>query len=559
LVRTQIELIRNEPDAQGLYDNSEPPTLTLTSALAEGADRLVAQAGLEGGFRLRAILPFDREEYLRDCGNENSKAELNNLLSRADAGIVELDGGREQYETDSYEAAGHLVVRSCDLIIAIWDHSAGKRAGTEWVMRYAQLQGIPVWWIHTDGTQPPSLIYGLTRLSASQAQEGQEAVLAHYLRRLLVPPRPGPEHPSAILEWLGRISHSLAPEPARLYLSSKPLPERPYWRAYSWWLGRGDVHQPGGGVNADYWAAPMEPADRRANDYGQRIRSGYLWVSALTLLSVVLAAATPFVHDYHVLEVILIALEIVALGTICVLLFGRHWNDWRRRWQDCRRLTEELRSRRLLTPFADEAPGWSRYVVYGMARRSSGLAQPPGQTTDRSQWVDWMIAAYVRAAPPITVRFQGGTTAEARDSAIAVLREQKTYHTSATARARRADAVIRWMDELLLPGIILLILVKLVLVLREPGHSGIGFLGFLATVLPVFALNVVSVRAAWHLHLNASRSAAMADAMDDAIARLSAVDASRPLASQDLAAIAMEVATAMARDTDARFELTGSD
>lgn len=61
------------------------------------------------------------------------------------------------------------------------------------------------------------------------------------------------------------------------------------------------------------------------------------------------------------------------------------------------------------------------------------------------------------------------------------------------------------------------------------------------------------------LHLNAARSAAMADAMEDAVARLKAVDASLPLASQDLSTIAMDVATAMARDTDARFELAESD
>lgn len=559
IVRTQVELISNDPEAQGLYDTSTPPILTLTSALAEGADRLVAHAGIEAGFKLRAILPFARTEYLKDCGSLESEDDLNALLLQASAGIVEMDGGRDQYQTDSYEAAGHLVVRTCDLIIAIWDHSPGRRAGTEWVMRYAQLQGVPVWWIHTDGSQPPSLIYGLTRLSVSRVRAGEEAVLAQYLRRLLVPPRPGAEHPSAILEWLGRLSHSLAPEPARLYLASRPLPERSYWRAYSWWLGRSNPNAAPEATPEDYWTAPMEPADRGANDYGQRIRSGYLWISVLTLLSVVLAASTPFLHNCVTLEVVLTALEILALGTICTLLFGRHWHDWRRRWQDCRRLAEALRSRRLLTPFADEAAGWSRNVVYGLIRQSPGIPPPVEQTVNRSLWVDWMISAYVRAAPPVVIQFHDKTAADARDAAIAFLKDQKSYHASSAARAHRADAVVRWMDELLLPGIIFLIIVKLFLVCFLPGHPGIGVLGFLATVLPVFALNVVSVRAAWHLHLNAARSAAMANSMDDAIARLNAVDVSLPLASQDLAAIVMDVATAVARDTDARFELSESD
>ena len=45
-------------------------------SLAEGADRIVAQAGLSAGFALSAILPFGRGVYCDDFKSEASRAEF---------------------------------------------------------------------------------------------------------------------------------------------------------------------------------------------------------------------------------------------------------------------------------------------------------------------------------------------------------------------------------------------------------------------------------------------------------------------------------------------------
>src|SRR5580698_2687346 len=58
--------------------------LTVVSALAEGADRLVAEEVLaEEGARLEVALPMATDEYLNDFKQESSKQEFKGLMDRA--------------------------------------------------------------------------------------------------------------------------------------------------------------------------------------------------------------------------------------------------------------------------------------------------------------------------------------------------------------------------------------------------------------------------------------------------------------------------------------------
>src|SRR3954468_15695881 len=49
--------------AQYFDGNPCRPELVIVSSLAEGADRVVAKAGLDRDFLLDAVLPFQRDEY----------------------------------------------------------------------------------------------------------------------------------------------------------------------------------------------------------------------------------------------------------------------------------------------------------------------------------------------------------------------------------------------------------------------------------------------------------------------------------------------------------------
>ena len=164
LVRADCAAIAREPSARMTRAAAEAatakPRLTLLSSLAVGADRLVAQVAIDHGYDLTAVLPFAEEEYVRDF--PESAEEFAALLRRAAPRVLALDGRRGGAEWRSYEAAGRVVVRHCDLLIAIWDNEvpAQGRGGTEDTMKFALASGRPVWWIHASGTRPGRFLTG---------------------------------------------------------------------------------------------------------------------------------------------------------------------------------------------------------------------------------------------------------------------------------------------------------------------------------------------------------------------------------------------------------------
>ncbi len=67
LVRQEIAMLAKEPAALAAYrreaDGTVQPRLRFLSPLAEGADRLGAEAALDEGFALRVVMPFACAEY----------------------------------------------------------------------------------------------------------------------------------------------------------------------------------------------------------------------------------------------------------------------------------------------------------------------------------------------------------------------------------------------------------------------------------------------------------------------------------------------------------------
>ena len=128
---------------------STPISFIASSALAEGADRLIAQEVLKvTGSMLYAVIPMDKGEYKKDFKSEQSRAEFEHLLSRA-ARITQILPKADRI--DAYEAAGREVVDTSDIIIAIWDGkaSAGK-GGTADIVDYARKKGCPILWINPE-------------------------------------------------------------------------------------------------------------------------------------------------------------------------------------------------------------------------------------------------------------------------------------------------------------------------------------------------------------------------------------------------------------------------
>ncbi len=147
------------------------PALLVVSALAEGADRLVATEVLAGpDASLEATLPLPPGEYLGDFTGDASKAEFNELLGRAASVWLARPGASRD---EAYERAGRHVVDRADVLIALWDGEPPRgRGGTATIVAYAREQGVPVAWVRTSGPATP--VYWYDRERAAHVEEAAE-------------------------------------------------------------------------------------------------------------------------------------------------------------------------------------------------------------------------------------------------------------------------------------------------------------------------------------------------------------------------------------------------
>jgi hypothetical protein len=107
------------------------------SALAEGADRLVARVAMkELSAELIAVLPMPRKEYERDFQSEESKAEFRDFLSRAlfvkEAPVPQGDASwtvEGEPRNRQYARAGAIVADHAQVLFAIWDGKPARGTG----------------------------------------------------------------------------------------------------------------------------------------------------------------------------------------------------------------------------------------------------------------------------------------------------------------------------------------------------------------------------------------------------------------------------------------------
>jgi SMODS and SLOG-associating 2TM effector domain 1 len=150
-VRDALQLIRSRCR---LGTASTTISLTVVSALAEGADRVVAQEAIGCGASLEVVLPLPADEYLTDFDSATSRSEFRTLLDQASA-VTELPdvGGRDA----AYERAGRAIVDRSDVLLALWDGRAARgRGGTAHIVSYARRHGVPVLQIAVERLDPGS-------------------------------------------------------------------------------------------------------------------------------------------------------------------------------------------------------------------------------------------------------------------------------------------------------------------------------------------------------------------------------------------------------------------
>ncbi|MFO1246653.1 MAG: tetratricopeptide repeat-containing protein [Alphaproteobacteria bacterium] len=136
--------------------------LAVISPLAQGADQLIAAAGLEEGYRLQAVLPAAQADYEKTFNLGDFDAEIaafRALLDKARQGLgaEELPGdlSHEDSRNRAYLACADTVIRRADIVLAIlsadrWESQTGQSArdavalGTPLVVIDPALPGQPL-------------------------------------------------------------------------------------------------------------------------------------------------------------------------------------------------------------------------------------------------------------------------------------------------------------------------------------------------------------------------------------------------------------------------------
>ncbi len=132
--------------------NADPPaSFEVLSALAEGADRLVAGVALsQPGATLVAVLPLPHDDYVEDFHSADSRREFEALLARAR--LVETVPPAPTREA-AYERAGHWIVEHSDVLVALWDGEPARgQGGTADIVAFAAERAQPILWIPVLGS-----------------------------------------------------------------------------------------------------------------------------------------------------------------------------------------------------------------------------------------------------------------------------------------------------------------------------------------------------------------------------------------------------------------------
>lgn len=444
LLSEQIRRVR------GLLRETEatPVGLTVVSALAEGADRVVAEqvfeeaAGRGEAARLEAVLPFGKHRYAEKQGfAEESRAEFERWLAQATS-VLELDlpwGQDVSYW--AYEVAGRHVVTRCDVLLALWNGQPGRgRGGTAATLLYAAEIAKPCIWIATAGEARIS-----DNLKPGSARDFRDDVR----RRAALPAKrrtgeAADELPHDVLEPLVESFKALDA------FNSEALP-RTSDQA----------------LRADEPSEWVEKPFLRATGLAQRYQR--LFFRATWLMSVLAVAAAACLGVGVAEESPAWAWPEVACLLALASVFGAvHFAKLHKRWLSYRLLAERLRSARYLAPTGVDFRGTAGLEAVFVERRSA----------------DWVLRAFEEvwdsrphAADGAGPRSDEEVESLRRSLAVDWIGGQIGFHKRMRDLHERRN---RWLTS-----IVLLLFVGTVVFAILHGRDGRGLLEDLSTALSI--------------------------------------------------------------------------
>ncbi len=376
-----------------LLHSPQPPLLRILSPLAEGSDRIVAEAGLALGADLQCPLPFHADEYCRDFAGEASRDEFHALLAKASA-VFEADGTRDE-ESAAYERIGRIVLEQSDFLIAVWDgEPAAGRGGTTQIVEEALSQNVPVVWLHASLEKPACIL--LAGESGDHELHPLEDLDSLFASRL------SQSNAGPTSEF--NFSHAYCTEKqprfdfGRIFRIFRDVLAKGKIRRGSWWIADFEPSARSG------WAKmiPQDPAppeetqryildrlcphyawaDGLSGYYAGLLRSSSLATNLLSASAVLVAILGVFWHTHMEGRRIPELTEFALIAVILAITYHGRRKRWHERWLNYRQLAELLRQYCYLSPL-------------GCPLATPALPAHFSSVSNRS-WVDGMFRTIAR-------------------------------------------------------------------------------------------------------------------------------------------------------------------
>jgi hypothetical protein len=398
-IRAALALLRITAEAVHGRDaewfTPDPMCIQLVSPLADGADQIAAEAALDLGFGLHAVLPFARAVYRPLLVDEGARRRFDALLGRADC-VLELPG-YDVDGADAYVMTGRATVAHCDLLLAVWDGLSPRgRGGTSEIVQLAIARGTPVIHIRTDPALPDRILWAafdpavLTVGDDVMAERPFDRDTVDALLTALVTPPPDPQE-RRFIKIFGRerVRRIRARIEYPLLLAAAGvkrfrIKDQQEWRARAaidaeWRCYRDNCARPHAiEASLELLERSYSWSDRLATHFAQTYRSGHVFNFVLGGFAVCLGLSTFMLP--HARVALALTEFFITLAIILNTFVGAR-SEWHRRWLDYRQLAERLRPMRSLKLLGIAAP------------------DPPGTATNpvARRWIDWYSSAMWRA------------------------------------------------------------------------------------------------------------------------------------------------------------------
>ena len=438
---------------------SAAPKLRLVSALADGADTIVAEVALASGWRLDVCLPFAREEYANDFTEGEHRERFEKLLDQSSATFT-LTGARADADA-AYEAVGRVMLDQVDVLLALWDGDVGRgRGGTARVVAEAIARHIPVVHISTQpntgigvtGSAPILYWSGLNDVELEQPtidnvpRADVSIALASVVAALCAPPdnpvdrrmlarfyrersrarTPALPYP-LLLAVTGTRKFSVADiEPASAESCAASLAAQLAQVAHVGNYGQALIHK---------LITRFGVADSAAAYFAQIFRSGFVANFGLAAIAVLLALSGPLIPAY---KLPLIITELAVIFLIFINTRAGTRAGWHECWMDDRHLAEQLRSLAMTSALGNLA-----------LRASAGadVGALPG-------WVHWLARATARELGLPHATADDAYLSRVHTAATNLVDDQIAYHRANAKRMHKLEHRLHHAGEFLFGGTI---------------------------------------------------------------------------------------------------------